>query len=81
MSVLIKQASEHWRFVAPLLSMPTNEDDYDALVEELDELLAIVGDDEDHPLASLASRMGDLVEAYDEQHRPIPQISGVEALR
>ncbi|MCM2329916.1 MAG: helix-turn-helix domain-containing protein [Pseudomonas sagittaria] len=81
MSALIKQASEHWRYVAPLLSKPANEDDYDALVEALDELLGIVGDDEDHPLASLASHIGDLLEAYDEAHRPMPKGSGVEVLR
>lgn len=81
MSALIKQASEHWRYVAPLLTRPANEDDYDALVEALDELLAIVGDDEEHPLATLASHMGDLIEAYDEAHRPMPKVSGVEMLR
>lgn len=81
MSALIKQACEHWRYVAPLLSKPTNEDDYDTLVEALDELLTIVGDDEGHPLASLASHIGDMLEAYDEAHRPMPQGSGVEVLR
>ena len=64
-----------------MLSKPTNEDDYDALVEALDELLALVGDDEDHPLAGLASRVGDMIEAYDELRRPLPKAGGVEVLR
>lgn len=81
MSVLIKQASEHWRYVAPLLRKPTNDYDYDVLVEALDELLGILGDDENHPLASLASQMGDLLESYDEANRPLPKGSGVDALR
>jgi len=81
MSALIKQACEHWRYVAPLLTKPTSEDDYDALVEALDELLAVVGDDEDHPLGSLASQLGDMIEAYDELHRPLPKVGGVEVLR
>lgn len=81
MSALVKQASEHWRYVAPLLSKPVNEEDYDALVEALDELLAVVHDDENHPLASLASQLGDLIEAYDETRRPIPKGSGVDVLR
>lgn len=81
MSALIKQACEHWRYVAPLLSKPANEEDYDALVEALDELLAIVADDENHPLADLVSHMGDMIEAYDETHRPLPRASGVEVLR
>lgn len=81
MSELIKQACEHWRHVAPLLSKPTNEDDYDALIEALDELLGLVGDDEDHPLADLASRVGDMIEAYDELRRPLPKAGGAEVLR
>ena len=81
MTELIKQACEHWRYVAPLLSKPTNEDDYDALVEALDELLGLVGEDEDHPLAGLASRVGDMIEAYDEHRRPLPKAGGAEVLR
>ncbi|WHO72412.1 type II toxin-antitoxin system HigA family antitoxin [Rhizobium sp. BT03] len=61
--------------------MPANEAEYDHLVELLDKILAEVGDDEDHPLALLASRMGDLVEAYDEQNRPMPPVTGADALR
>ncbi|WP_247750404.1 hypothetical protein [Rhizobium sp. 16-449-1b] len=56
---------------APLLAMPTNEAEYDRLVGQLDEIFAEIGDDEDHPLAPLASHIGDLVESYDEKHRPI----------
>nr|WP_298414378.1 helix-turn-helix domain-containing protein [uncultured Halomonas sp.] len=81
MSALIQQAVAHWHFVAPLLDKPSTEADYDALVEALDEVLALVGDDEHHPLASLASHMGDLLEAYDHAHRPMPKVSGVQALR
>lgn len=81
MSELIKQACEHWRYVALVLSKPTSEDDYDALIEALDELLGLVGDDEDHPLASIASCVGDMIEAYDELRRPLPKAGGVEVLR
>jgi len=81
MSALIKQACEHWHYVAPLLTKPTSEDAYDALVEALDELLSVVGDDEDHPLATLASQLGDMIEAYDDLHRPLPKVDGVEVLR
>ncbi|MFS8145330.1 transcriptional regulator [Rhizobium sp. R635] len=81
MSALVRLVSEHWTHVAPLLAMPANEAEYDRLVEQLDEILAEVGDDEDHPLALLASRMADLVEAYDEKTRPMPPATGADALR
>lgn len=81
MSALIKQACEHWRYVAPLLTKLTSEDAYDALVGAMVELLIVVGGDENDPLASLASQMGDMIEAYDELHRPRPKVCGVEVLR
>lgn len=81
MSVLIEQAVEHWEFVSPLLRKPKSEADYDVLVEAHDELLDIVGDDETHPLMGLVDIIGDWVEAYDLEHWPIPEVSGVEVLR
>lgn len=81
MSVLIKQATEHWHFIAPLLRKPKNEADYDVLVTALDELLELVGEDETSPLMSLVDILSDWIEAYDQQHRPMPLASGVDALR
>jgi len=68
MTTLVKQAVEHWTYVAPLLEMPEDEQVYDRLVQFLDELLELIGDQDDHPLTGLASRMGDLIEAYDNAH-------------
>ncbi|SOC58004.1 HTH-type transcriptional regulator / antitoxin HigA [Chromohalobacter canadensis] len=81
MQTLVEQATKHWSYLAPLLSMPSNDADYDARVDALDELLELIGDDEAHPLASLASRLGDVLEAYDEEHRPMPDVAGSDVLR
>ncbi|OLF56177.1 type II toxin-antitoxin system HigA family antitoxin [Pseudomonas chlororaphis] len=81
MSALIKQVAEHWEFVAPLLRKPKTEADYDQLVEALDELLDLTGEDEAHPLNSLVDIIGDWIEAYDLEHRPMPVASGVDVLR
>ncbi|WP_271408052.1 helix-turn-helix domain-containing protein [Pseudomonas sp. Q1-7] len=81
MSALLKQAVAHWRYVAPLLTPPQNEADYDALVEALDELLDEVAGIENHPLSALASQMGDLIAAYDAHHYAIPEAPGHEVLR
>lgn len=81
MSVLIKQVAEHWQFVSPLLRKPKTEDDYDMLVQSLDELLDLVGEDESHPLMSLVDIIGEWIEAYDHEHRPMPVASGVDVLR
>ena len=81
MSALIKQATEHWQYVSPLLQKPKTEADYDGLVEALDELTDMIGDDESHSLMSLVDILGDRIEAYDLEHRPIPRASGVDVLR
>ena len=81
MNALIEQAAQHWPFVSPLLRKPENEADYDQLVEALDELTDRIGDDESHPLMSLVDIIGDWVEAYDLEHRPMPKVSGVDVLR
>ncbi|XKE47358.1 transcriptional regulator [Halomonas organivorans] len=81
MNAILDEVALHWGYIAPLLAEPVDEADYDAKVEALDELLDTVGDDEDHPLAVLAARLGDVIEAYDEQRRPMPQASGAEVLR
>ena len=81
MSPLIEQAAEHWPFVAPLVTAPGSEEDYDRLVERLDEVLSVTGGNQDHVLATLASVIGSLIETYDEKVRPMPAVSGADALR
>ncbi|WP_058545527.1 transcriptional regulator [Pseudomonas sp. NA13] len=81
MSALIEQVAAHWEFVSPLLRKPRSEEDYDRLVAALDELLELVGEEEAHPLMSLVDIIGEWIEAWDHQHRPMPKASGVEALR
>ncbi|WP_077045070.1 type II toxin-antitoxin system HigA family antitoxin [Pseudomonas sp. KK4] len=80
MSILIKNAVEHWEFVAPLLRKPKSEQDYDTLVQALDELLEMTGVDESHPLMSLVDILGDWIEEWDHKHHPMPEATGAEVL-
>ncbi|MHA3054553.1 transcriptional regulator [Acinetobacter sp. ANC 4633] len=80
MNAMIKQAVDHWHYIAPLLTKPENEDDFNALVEALDELLDIVGDDETHPLMGLVHQLGDIVSDYENEHLPMPKGDGRTAL-
>ncbi|MHA3052728.1 helix-turn-helix domain-containing protein [Acinetobacter sp. ANC 4640] len=80
MNAMIKQAIDHWHYIAPLLTKPENEDDFNTLVEALDELLDIVGDDETHPLMGLVHQLGDIVSNYENEHLPMPKGDGRAAL-
>ncbi|SEL78347.1 HTH-type transcriptional regulator / antitoxin HigA [Pseudomonas agarici] len=81
MNVMTQQAFGHWHFVGPLLCKPKNEADYDALVGMLDELLELIGEDESSPLMSLVDILSDHIQAYDQEHRPMPKASGADVLR
>ena len=46
------------------------------LVGVLDELIDIVGEDENHPLASLMDEVGALIEKYEDEHVPELEAGG-----
>lgn len=67
--------------MAKFIFVPTNEDEYNRLVELLDEITDIVRDDEEHPLANLMDVIGVLIETYENQHVPEPAGDPVAALK
>jgi HTH-type transcriptional regulator / antitoxin HigA len=46
------------------------EQDYQDLVQLLDRLTDEVGEDENHPLASVMDVLGVLIEKYEDEHVP-----------
>ena len=84
MSVTVKEvaagAVAHWEHLAPALTTPRCEDDHERLVAVLDEVLDAGGADEASPLAALAERIGDLIEAYESQRHSVPDASPVDVL-
>jgi HTH-type transcriptional regulator/antitoxin HigA len=74
------ELQQHWTALSPLLAI-RNEHEYDGAVERLNHLLDEVGTDEQHPLYTLLDTLGTLVHAYEEQHHPMPECSGVDVLR
>src|SRR5262245_57318760 len=74
------ELQEHWTAISPLLSL-RNEQEYDWAVERLNRLLDAVGTDEQRPLYTLLDTLGTLIHAYEEEHHPIPECSGVDVLR
>lgn len=76
MNAMIKQAVDHWHYISPLLTKLETKEDFDTLVEALDELLDIVGDDENHPLMGLVHQLGKSVSEYEDEHLPMPQDDG-----
>lgn len=80
MTETTKQLQVHWLALRPLFAIRT-EDDYDRAVERLNQLIDEVGTNEAHPLYELLDTLGTLIHAYEEQHEPLQESSGVEALQ
>lgn len=78
---IARTAIEHWAFIAPLFQIPHDEASYQELVDVLDTVLDEGGADENHPLASLANLLGDLIEGYESHYHDAGYGTGVEALK
>ena len=63
-------AWQELRATAPV-SHIESESDYEEATEFLNNLLDTVRDDASHPLYSLVSVVGDLIEAYENYHEPL----------
>jgi HTH-type transcriptional regulator / antitoxin HigA len=59
-----------WSSIAEKVFVPHTEEEYDRLVEMLDRLIARVGEDENHPLASLMEVIGVLIKNYETENLP-----------
>ncbi|MGD2049466.1 MAG: transcriptional regulator [Chloroflexota bacterium] len=80
MSMKIREIQPHWTVIRPYLSI-RNEEDYDRAIEQMNELIDIVGTDEDHPMYEFLDTLGTLIHAYEERYYPMPSVSGAEVLR
>ncbi|HUB66450.1 MAG TPA: hypothetical protein VL981_03070 [Candidatus Methylacidiphilales bacterium] len=66
----IDKTKTAWPAVAEILHVPHSEEDYQELVALLDSLVDEVGENENHPLASLMEVVGVLIEKYEDEHVP-----------
>jgi HTH-type transcriptional regulator/antitoxin HigA len=61
----IDKMQQVWTSVTDALFVPHTEDEYNQLVRFLDTVIDEVGEDENHPLASLMEIIGILIERYE----------------
>ena len=59
----------------------TNEREFKRVVQFMNGLIDVVGDDEDHELAGLLDVVGQFVEAYEDDHHPLAEAPAHEVLR
>ena len=61
--------------LTPVVFVPNAESEYQRLMAILDDLIDVVGEDENHPLASLMEVIGVLIEKYEAEH--VPELTDV----
>lgn len=54
----------------PILFIPRNESEYEQLVIMFDNLIDEIGENENHPLASLMEMLAILIENYEQENVP-----------
>ena len=81
MSQALEHTVTHWSPCQQILSVPHTQADYQQQVALLDELIDTVGNDENHPLASLMETLGTLIEAYETEQYPMREASGLAVLK
>ena len=64
----LEKVTKAWPPVSRAVRVPHTEQEYNELVELLDQLTDEVGENEDHPLASLMDVLGVLIEKYEDEH-------------
>jgi mRNA interferase HigB len=75
MTTTIQQVEALWPPLSEVLRVPHSEQEYREIVSMLDRLIDLVGEDENHPLASLMEVLGVLIEKYEDDHvAPITEL-------
>ena len=79
MSKSIREIQPHWVAIRPYFAI-RSEVDYDRAVEQMNQLIDMIGTNEDHPMYDYLDTLGTLIEVYEETHFQIPSASGVDVL-
>jgi len=66
----VQTAERVWPMLSPVVFVPHTESEYQRLVALLDTLIDVVGENENHHLASLMEVVGVLIEKYEDEHVP-----------
>lgn len=80
MTAMIQDIQPHWAAIRPFMTV-RNEQDYERLVGQLNQLLDEVGTNENHPLYEFLDTLGTILHAYEEKKHLMPQASGAEVLK
>ena len=81
MNSQLEDISKVWPTVKAIFSVPHTESEYQTLVNTLDNLVDVVGNNQNHELAPVMETIGNLIENYEVQEYKIKEASPIDVLR
>ncbi|MCO7225713.1 type II toxin-antitoxin system HigA family antitoxin [Pleionea sp. CnH1-48] len=81
MNEQLQTAIDHWGAVAPMIQCPSVEQEYETLLEHMEEALTLANGNPDSPLNSLIQVMAQAIKQYEEQNIMNATGGGISALR
>ena len=66
----LEKVTKAWPPISRAVRVPHTDADYQEIVQLLDRVTDEVGEDENHPLASLMDVLGVLIEKYEDENVP-----------
>jgi HTH-type transcriptional regulator/antitoxin HigA len=81
MNIQLEKIVKVWPDIQPFFSVPHNQKDCNKLINFIDSLIDEVGNNENHPLASLMETIGNLIETYESQHIGEIESDPIDALK
>lgn len=81
MNSQLEDISKVWPTVKAIFSVPHTESEYQALVNTLDSLVDVVGNNQNHELAPVMETIGTLIENYEAREYTIKEASPVDVLK
>lgn len=78
----LSEVIKHWQYISPIVSEPKNKKQYDLLFRQWEQLVELIGDDENHKLVGLLDVVSHFLEQYNQKYQPTTVIStGLEVLK
>lgn len=62
------QIIKHWNYISPIVSEPKNKQQYKTLLKQWEDLVDLVGDNENHELIGLLDIVSYFLEKYNQQN-------------
>lgn len=78
----LSEVIRHWGYISSIVSEPKTKKQYELLLKQWEQLLDLIGDDENHELVGLIDVVSHFLEQYNQKHQPAsPKATGLEVLK